>query len=95
MKTNIVTIGNSQGFRIPKILLEQSKLSGDFELQVRSESIVILPIRKPRVKCRIAVIFPAVIFALLFVGRRLIFKRAKVYFAADDARETRSAPIGR
>ncbi|HRH43299.1 MAG TPA: AbrB/MazE/SpoVT family DNA-binding domain-containing protein [Pyrinomonadaceae bacterium] len=48
MKTNIVTIGNSQGIRIPKILLEQSKLSKEVELEVRGESIVILPARKPR-----------------------------------------------
>lgn len=48
MKTNIVTIGNSQGIRIPKILLEQSKLTKEVELEVRGESIVILPARKPR-----------------------------------------------
>lgn len=48
MKTNIVTIGNSQGIRIPKILLEQSKLSGEVELEVKGESIVISPSRKPR-----------------------------------------------
>jgi antitoxin MazE len=48
MKTNIVTIGNSQGIRIPKVLLEQSKLSGEVELEVRGESIVILPSKKPR-----------------------------------------------
>lgn len=48
MKTNIVTIGNSQGIRIPKILLEQSRLSGEVELEVKGDSIVILPARKPR-----------------------------------------------
>ena len=48
MKTNIVSIGNSQGVRIPKILLEQSKLSGEVELEVRGESIVIKRARKPR-----------------------------------------------
>ncbi len=48
MKTNIVTIGNSQGVRIPKILLEQSKLTGEVELEVRGDSIVIMPSRKPR-----------------------------------------------
>ena len=48
MKTNIVTIGNSRGVRIPKILLEQSKLSGEVELEVRGESIVILPSKKTR-----------------------------------------------
>ena len=48
MKTNIVSIGNSQGVRIPKILLEQSKLSGEVELEVCGESIIIKPARKPR-----------------------------------------------
>lgn len=48
MKTNIVAIGNSQGVRIPKILLEQSKLSGEVELEVCGESIVIKPARRPR-----------------------------------------------
>ena len=48
MKTNIVAIGNSQGVRIPKILLEQSKLSGEVELEVHGESIVIKPARNPR-----------------------------------------------
>lgn len=48
MKTSIVTIGNSQGIRIPKILLEQSKLSGEVELEVKGETIVISPARKPR-----------------------------------------------
>lgn len=48
MKTNIVTIGNSQGIRIPKVLLEQSKLTREVELEVRGESIVITSARKPR-----------------------------------------------
>ena len=48
MKTNIVTIGNSKGIRIPKILLEQSRLNGEVELEVRGETIVILPFKKPR-----------------------------------------------
>lgn len=48
MKTNIVTIGNSKGVRIPKILLEQSKLSGEVELEVRGESIIISPSKKSR-----------------------------------------------
>ncbi len=48
MKTNIVTIGNSQGIRIPKILLEQSKLTREVELEVCGESIIIKSARKPR-----------------------------------------------
>ena len=43
-----MTIGNSKGVRIPKILLEQSKLSGEVELEVRGDTIVILPSKKPR-----------------------------------------------
>ena len=34
MKTNIVKIGNSQGIRIPKVLLEQSRLGTEVELEV-------------------------------------------------------------
>ncbi len=41
MKTQIVTIGNSQGVRIPKILLEQSKLGKDVELEVCDDGILI------------------------------------------------------
>jgi antitoxin MazE len=48
MKTNIVTIGNSQGIRIPKVMLEQSKLHGEVDLEVRGDCIVIQPSRKPR-----------------------------------------------
>lgn len=36
-KTQIISIGNSQGVRIPKILLEQSKLSGEVELELKDE----------------------------------------------------------
>jgi antitoxin component of MazEF toxin-antitoxin module len=32
MKTNIIRIGNSQGVRIPKILLEQSRLGTEVDL---------------------------------------------------------------
>ena len=48
MKTRIVRIGNSQGVRIPKPLIEQSGLSGEVEISVRDGSLVITPARKPR-----------------------------------------------
>jgi len=48
MKTQIVTVGNSQGVRIPKILLEQSNLSDKVELEVLDEGILIRNERKPR-----------------------------------------------
>jgi antitoxin MazE len=48
MKTQIVTIGNSQGIRIPKILLEQSSLNSEVELEVCSEGILIRPAKRTR-----------------------------------------------
>jgi antitoxin MazE len=48
MKTRIVRIGNSQGVRIPKLLLQQSGLSDEVELCVQNGSIVIKPAAPPR-----------------------------------------------
>jgi antitoxin MazE len=48
MKTQIIQIGNSQGIRIPKVLLEESRISGEVELEVREEGILIKNIQKPR-----------------------------------------------
>lgn len=41
MRTNIIRIGNSQGIRIPKLLLEQSHLGTEVELEVEDEKIII------------------------------------------------------
>jgi antitoxin MazE len=48
VKASIVRIGNSQGIRIPKVVLEQTRLSGEVELEVRDRQIVIRPVAKPR-----------------------------------------------
>ena len=48
MRTNIIRIGNSQGIRIPKILLEQSHLGTEVELDVEDEKIVIRSASRPR-----------------------------------------------
>jgi len=48
MKTRIVRIGNSQGIRIPKPLLEQTGLAGEVELEVQDSTIVIKPVGLPR-----------------------------------------------
>ena len=48
MRTNIIRIGNSQGIRIPKIMLEQSHLGTEVELEVEDEKIVIRPASHPR-----------------------------------------------
>ena len=47
-KTRIVRIGNSQGIRIPKPLLEQSGLGEEVEIEVRSNEIVIRAVTRPR-----------------------------------------------
>jgi antitoxin MazE len=48
MKAKIIRIGNSQGIRIPKPLLEQTGLGEDVELEVRADEIVIRSARSPR-----------------------------------------------
>jgi antitoxin MazE len=48
VKTRIVAIGNSHGIRIPKLLLEQTGLSGEVEISVEDETLVIRPVKKPR-----------------------------------------------
>ena len=48
MKTRLVRIGNSQGVRIPKLLIEQSGLSGELEMEARRGAVVIRAARKPR-----------------------------------------------
>src|SRR5687767_12163191 len=48
VKANIIKIGNSQGVRIPKPLLEQTGLTGEVELEVVENHIVIRPRRHPR-----------------------------------------------
>jgi antitoxin MazE len=48
MRAQIVRIGNSQGIRIPKMLLEESGISGEVELEIAGEGILIRKVRKPR-----------------------------------------------
>lgn len=48
MRTKIVRIGNSQGIRIPKPLLEASGLEGEVDLRVEDHSLVISPVRQAR-----------------------------------------------
>lgn len=48
VKTRIIQIGNSQGIRIPKPLLEQTGISGDVELEVEENRIVIQARSQPR-----------------------------------------------
>lgn len=48
MKAKIVRIGNSQGVRIPKLMLDDSRLEEDVELEICDEGILIRPAKNPR-----------------------------------------------
>lgn len=48
MKTRIVKIGNSQGIRIPKLLLERSNLVEEVELEAQDNRIIIRASKQPR-----------------------------------------------
>jgi antitoxin MazE len=48
VKTNIVRIGNSQGVRIPKTLLEQCHLQNEVELEPRESYLILKSAKKPR-----------------------------------------------
>jgi antitoxin MazE len=48
MRARIVKIGNSQGIRIPKPLLDQSGINTDVELEVEKHRITILPVQSVR-----------------------------------------------
>ena len=48
MRARVVKIGNSQGIRIPKPLLEQTGIMDDVELEVEKNQIIIRPVSNPR-----------------------------------------------
>jgi antitoxin MazE len=48
VKTHIVRIGNSQGVRIPKPLLEATGLSNEIEVEAVGNTLVIRAARQPR-----------------------------------------------
>jgi antitoxin MazE len=49
MRARIVRIGNSQGIRIPKPILEQSGIIEDVDIEVEDNQIIIRPLLKPRI----------------------------------------------
>ena len=48
MKSQIIQIGNSQGIRIPKVLLEDSGIASDVDLELHPDGILIRNAQKPR-----------------------------------------------
>ncbi len=41
MRIHLVNIGNSQGIRLPKAVIEQARLTEELELEVNGDSIII------------------------------------------------------
>jgi len=48
MRARVIKIGNSQGVRIPKPILEQTGITEDVELEVDKNQIIIRPLSNPR-----------------------------------------------
>lgn len=48
MKAQIIQIGNSQGIRIPKVMLEESGISGEVDVELHPDGILIRNAQKPR-----------------------------------------------
>ena len=48
LKTRIIRIGNSQGIRIPKMLLQQLGFTDEVELEAQNDQLIVRPIRTPR-----------------------------------------------
>lgn len=48
IRTRLVKIGNSQGVRIPKVLLDQLQMTAMIELEVRDDHLIVRASRSPR-----------------------------------------------
>ncbi len=48
VKSRIIKIGNSHGVRIPKVLLEQLNFTGNVELEVQDEQLIVRAATAPR-----------------------------------------------
>lgn len=48
IRTKLVKIGNSQGVRIPKVVLDQLHLTGTIELEVHDDQLVVRASAPPR-----------------------------------------------
>ncbi len=48
VKARIIQIGNSQGIRIPKSILEQLGFTGEVELEVLPDQLIVRSLHQPR-----------------------------------------------
>lgn len=50
LRTKLIKIGNSQGLRLPKTLLEQSGILGEVEIELQADGLMIRPIAPRQVR---------------------------------------------
>jgi len=48
MRARVIKIGNSQGLRIPKPILDQTGIMDDVEIEVKNNQIIIRPVKNVR-----------------------------------------------
>jgi antitoxin MazE len=48
MRARVIKIGNSQGLRIPKSVLDQTGITDDVEIEVEKNQIIIRPVKNVR-----------------------------------------------
>ena len=48
MRARVIKIGNSQGLRIPKPILDQTGILDDVEIEVEKNQIIIRPVKNVR-----------------------------------------------
>ena len=48
MKIDIIKIGNSQGIRIPKTIMEQCGFTDSIEMEIKDDSLVLSPLKSDR-----------------------------------------------
>ena len=48
MKTKLIRIGNSQGVRIPKPIIEEMGLTGEIEMILEDNQIILRPVEQTR-----------------------------------------------
>ena len=48
MRARVIKIGNSQGLRIPKPILDQTGIMDDVEIEVEKNQIIIRPVKNAR-----------------------------------------------
>ena len=48
MRVDLIRIGNSQGIRLPKAIIEQAQLTDELDLEISAGAIIIRAVRSPR-----------------------------------------------